>query len=104
MGIVLLGALRGAGDTLWPGIASALLSWVVIVGGGWGLVHWAPGLGPMGPWLAASAFIILLAAVLAYRWTRGAWRAIRVLETPGEEAAREAAAGLPGTDGGQPAR
>ena len=104
VGIVLLGALRGAGDTLWPGIASALLSWVVIVGGGWGLVHWAPGLGPMGPWLAASAFIILLAAVLAYRWTRGAWRAIRVLETPGEEAAREAAAGLPGTDGGQPAR
>jgi MATE family multidrug resistance protein len=104
VGIVLLGALRGAGDTLWPGIASALLSWVVIVGGGWALVRWAPGMGPMGPWIAASGYIVLLAVMLAVRWGRGAWRAIRVLETPAEEAAREAAAGIPGTDGGQPAR
>jgi hypothetical protein len=58
----------------------------------------------MGPWIAASGYIVLLAVMLAVRWGRGAWRAIRVLETPAEEAAREAAAGIPGTDGGQPAR
>jgi MATE family multidrug resistance protein len=94
VGIVLLGALRGAGDTLWPGIASAALSWALTVGGGWAMVHWAPGMGPMGPWIAASAYIVLLAAVLAVRWRRGAWRAIHVLETPAEEAAREAGAGI----------
>ena len=89
MGIVLLGALRGAGDTLWPGLATVGLSWSVIVGGGWLLVRQAPGLGPLGPWIAASAYIVVLAVVLLLRWRRGAWRSIRVLESPAEEAARE---------------
>jgi MATE family multidrug resistance protein len=88
VGIVLLGALRGAGDTLWPGIATVLLSWSVIVFGGWLMVERAPGLGPLGPWIAASAYIAVLSVVLAVRWKRGAWRSIRVLETPEEEAAR----------------
>ena len=57
VGIVLLGALRGAGDTLWPGIASAALSWALTVGGGWAMVRWAPGMGPMGPWIAPSRFV-----------------------------------------------
>lgn len=89
MGIVMLGALRGAGDTLWPGLVTVGLSWSVIVGGGWLLVRFAPGLGPLGPWIAASAYIVLLALVLAHRWRRGAWRSIRVLESPEDEAARE---------------
>lgn len=89
VGIVLLGALRGAGDTLWPGLVTVALSWTVIVGGGWMLVRLAPALGPLGPWIAASAYIILLAVVLVHRWTRGAWRSIRVLESPEAEAARE---------------
>jgi MATE family multidrug resistance protein len=88
VGIVLLGALRGAGDTLWPGIVTVFLSWSIIVGGGWLMVEHAPGLGPLGPWIAASAYIAVLSVVLAVRWRRGAWRSIRVLETPGEEAAR----------------
>ena len=88
VGIVLLGALRGAGDTLWPGIATVILSWSIIVGGGWLLVERAPGLGPLGPWIAASAYIAVLSVVLAVRWKRGAWRSIRILETPEEEAAR----------------
>lgn len=88
VGIVLIGALRGAGDTLWPGVMTIILSWSVIVGGGWALVRFAPGLGPLGPWIAASAYIALFAGILLWRWRRGAWRSIRVLETPEEEAAR----------------
>ena len=88
VGIVLIGALRGAGDTLWPGVMTIILSWSVIVGGGWALVRFAPGLGPLGPWIAASAYIALFAGILGWRWHRGAWRTLRVLETPEEEAAR----------------
>ena len=88
VGIVFASALRGAGDTFWPGVLTVALSWGLIVGGGWALVRLAPGLGALGPWIAASAYITLLGLVLALRWHRGAWRSIRVLETPEEEAAR----------------
>jgi MATE family multidrug resistance protein len=90
IGIIYASALRGAGDTLWPGVLTVVLSWGLIVGGGWGLVRLAPGLGALGPWIGASAYIVTLSIVLAARWHRGAWRTIRVLETPEEEAAREA--------------
>jgi MATE family multidrug resistance protein len=91
VGIVFASALRGAGDTFWPGVLTVALSWGLIVGGGWALVRLAPGLGALGPWIAASAYITVLGVVLALRWQRGAWRAIRVLETPDQEAARIAA-------------
>jgi MATE family multidrug resistance protein len=87
-GIVFASALRGAGDTFWPGVLTVVLSWALIVGGGWGLVEFAPGLGPLGPWIGASAYIVALGVLLGVRWQRGAWRSIRVLETPAEEAAR----------------
>ncbi|MFM8643042.1 MAG: MATE family efflux transporter [Phycisphaerales bacterium] len=88
VGIVILGALRGAGDTLWPGLVTVFLSWTIIVGGGWLVTEHAPQLGPLGPWIAAGVYIAVLAGVLGFRWKRGAWRAIRILETPEEEAAR----------------
>ena len=87
-GIVFASALRGAGDTFWPGVLTVVLSWALIVGGGWALVEFAPGLGPLGPWIGASAYIVALGVLLGVRWQRGAWRSIQVLETPAEEAAR----------------
>lgn len=96
VGIVFACALRGAGDTLWPGVLTVVLSWSLIVGGGVVLVRLAPGLGALGPWIAASAYIVALGIALAWRWRRGAWRSIRLLETPAEEAAREAEAGISG--------
>src|SRR5690606_24375563 len=32
--MIVNGALRGAGDTVWPGVATIILSWTLIVGGG----------------------------------------------------------------------
>jgi MATE family multidrug resistance protein len=95
VGIVFASALRGAGDTLWPGVLTVVLSWSLIVGGGVLLVRTAPALGALGPWIAASAYIVALGLALAWRWHRGAWKSIRLLETPAEEAARESQAGLP---------
>ena len=74
------GALRGAGDTVVPGLATVVLSWTVIVGGGLLMVTFAPGLESVGPWIAAAAYITLLCLALVARFLGGSWRAIRLVE------------------------
>lgn len=74
VGIVYTGALRGAGDTLWPGLMTIALSWSLIVGGGWAMVHYQPDYQSVGPWLGATAYIILLGGVMAWRFERGPWK------------------------------
>ncbi len=93
VGIVYTGALRGAGDTVWPGVATAVLSWSLLVGGGVLLVRFAPELESRGPWLAATAYIVVYGIVMAVRFERGGWRSIRVLHDPVSEAARHAPLG-----------
>lgn len=75
----LSGALRGAGDTHWPGVATIVLSWTVIVGGGWAMVYLAPGLESVGPWTAAAAYIMLLSVAMVVRFRGGKWRGMSVV-------------------------
>lgn len=85
MAITLSGALRGAGDTVWPGVATVVLSWGLIVGGGWFAVNYMPWLSSYGPWGAASLYIIVLSIYLLWRFRAGHWKSIRVLDpTVGE--------------------
>lgn len=79
VGIVYLGALRGAGDTFWPMIATVALSWSLIVGGGLAMVHFYPELESVGPWIAASSYVIVLGIVLTLRFESGAWQKIDLL-------------------------
>jgi len=91
LGIILIGALRGAGDTLFPGLAMAGLAWLVLIGGSAVMVALAPGLGSAGPWMMASLYIILVGLVMSRRFSHGAWRSIRVLTPhPAEPDALEA--------------
>ena len=84
VGIVYTGALRGAGDTLVPGVATIVLSWTLIVGLGAWLVSARADLASVGPWIGASAYIIVYGLWMGVRFERGAWRRIRLLEpTPG---------------------
>ena len=76
--IVLSAALRGAGDTVWPGVASIVLSWSCVVGVGYLLIEVAPGLGVIGPWIGASGFIVVLAIVLWLRYAGGKWRTMKL--------------------------
>jgi MATE family multidrug resistance protein len=64
--IVYSGSLRGAGDTLWLAIVSALGAVVVLGLGGLFVVEFLPGLGSLGPWIAAT--ISIIAVGLANRW------------------------------------
>jgi MATE family multidrug resistance protein len=84
VGIVYTGALRGAGDTVVPGVATIVLSWGLIVGLGAWLVHGRPDLASVGPWIGASVYIVVYGIWMGARFERGAWRRIRLLEpTPG---------------------
>lgn len=80
LGIILIGALRGAGDTTWPGIANVLLSWTFLVGGGLAAVHLMPQWGSVGPWIAAAVFITALGVTMLARFLGGRWRSIKLVE------------------------
>lgn len=79
MAITISGALRGAGDTVWPGVITVILSWTVIVGGGHAMIALGPGLESLGPWIASAAYVIALGSLLAARFIRGRWKQIDLL-------------------------
>jgi len=83
--IIMSGALRGAGDTVWPGVATVILSWVCIMLGGRLIIELAPGLGSLGPWLGGAAYIILLGIALLARFLGGKWRHIGLIAGPEPE-------------------
>jgi len=79
-GTVYIAALRGAGDTLVPGIATVVLAWTVIIGGGSLMRSAFPELASKGPWLAATAYIVLLGIFVTIRFERGGWKRIHLLD------------------------
>lgn len=85
VGIVYSGALRGAGDTVVPGLATVVLCWGVIVGLGYILATRVPQWESFGPWLAASIYIIALGFFMGGRFESGRWRSIRLV--PGRDGA-----------------
>ena len=55
--IIYIGALRGAGDTLWPMVVMILTSWLIIIGGGILMVNFVPSLTSVGPWIAVRVYL-----------------------------------------------
>ncbi len=79
MAITISAALRGAGDTVWPGVITMILAWACIVGGGHAMIAWAPGLESLGPWIGSASYIVLLGMILTARFLRGRWKQIDLL-------------------------
>jgi len=77
LGIVSDGALRGAGDTLWPFAVRFALAWGVQVPIAYTLGVTLDG-GLLGAWLGAFVYIVLLASILVARFRSGRWRAIQI--------------------------
>ena len=76
IGIIYTSALRGAADTVIPATVYIISLWVVVIGGGWTVAVLWPGLGSLGPWLAASCLIALSGLFMWYRWHSRAWMRI----------------------------
>lgn len=79
--IITSAALRGAGDTVWPGVVTVILTWVCIIFGGHLLINLMPAWGSIGPWIGASLYIIFLGLALLWRFHSGAWRRIKLIES-----------------------
>jgi multidrug resistance protein, MATE family len=78
MYLVYHGALRGAGDTFVPAVATACLCWGITVLGGYLVARYAHGLGPSGPWILALAYGVILGLFMFMRFRGGGWRRIRL--------------------------
>lgn len=76
--VTISGALRGAGDTLVPSVLTIVLSWLLIVGGGHLAVAVKPDWGALGPWIFASAYIVVLGVALLVRFKLGAWKRMKL--------------------------
>lgn len=76
--VTISGALRGAGDTLVPSILTIGLAWLLIVGGGHLAVAVVPHWGAIGPWIFASAYIVVLGLCLLVRFKLGAWKRMKL--------------------------
>jgi len=82
------GALRGAGDTLVPAIATAILNWGITVAGGYWVAATWPQFGPMGPWAIATLYGVILGVFIYVRFRRGAWRLIHLDPAPSADTVR----------------
>jgi MATE family multidrug resistance protein len=76
--IVYNGALRGAGDTLVPALATAGLNWSMTVGAGFLVAHYLPRFGVAGPWTVATIYGMTLGLFIFTRFRRGAWKSIHL--------------------------
>jgi len=70
------GSLRGAGDTMWLAIASALGAVLVLGLGGVLIVEFLPGLGSLGPWIAATMSIVAVGLANRWRFKSNRWMEI----------------------------
>jgi len=80
LNVTFIGALRGAGDTLWPGIVQTALGYGLGLGASALVAYERPEWGMLGPWAAASAYVMLLGLVMWVRFLRGKWRTMTVVE------------------------
>jgi multidrug resistance protein, MATE family len=102
LAITISGALRGAGDTVWPGVYTVVLSWGLIVGGGRLAIEYLPQLSSFGPWIAASLYIIALSLALLARFRSGKWKLIKVIDRAGKSEAEGGAPALASNTGPGP--
>jgi multidrug resistance protein, MATE family len=87
LNVIFIGALRGAGDTLWPSILQLALAYGLGLGGSIAVIELFPGLGPYGPWMMASGYIVILGLVMWLRFLGGKWKKMTVVDQgPGEAA------------------
>ncbi len=78
--IIYSSALRGAGDTFVPAVATLISAVSFMLIGGYVLtIVWPEG-GARGPWLGLFAYVFVLALFLLRRFHRGAWKHIELVK------------------------
>ncbi len=70
------GSLRGAGDTVWLAVTSAVGAVVILGLGGLFTLQFFPQLGSLGPWIAATFSIIIVGLANLWRFRSNRWMRI----------------------------
>lgn len=79
LNLIIVKALQGAGDTVFPAVMCVITSWLLATAGGWLLsIHF--GLGLVGIWIGMSADECIRGFILIGRWLGGRWRGIDLVE------------------------
>lgn len=78
MNLVFSFALKGAGDTRFVTLVTVSLVWPIMVLPSW--ASWYFEIGLAGPWTAASCYIVTLGIVFLWRFRKGQWKTMRVIE------------------------
>jgi MATE family multidrug resistance protein len=76
--IVYNGALRGAGDTFVPAVATGVLCWGITVFGARWIAVTFPQWGTAGPWTAATVYGVILGLFIYARFATGGWERIHL--------------------------
>jgi MATE family multidrug resistance protein len=79
MNVIFAAALKGAGDTTYPVLATIVLAWGVMLAPAYVLVVRGHG-GLYTAWTAATAYIFCVGLLMFRRFRRGHWRSMRVIE------------------------
>ena len=80
--IIYSGSLRGAGDTLWLALISAVGAALILGFGGWLIVKIFPQVGYMGPWLMAAVSIAGVGLANRWRFKSNRWMEIDLFRRP----------------------
>ena len=74
--IVYGGSLRGAGDTLWPAVVSAVGAVLILGLGGWCVTKLFPATAYMGPWVMSAVSIAGIGVANCWRFKSNRWMSI----------------------------
>ena len=77
LGIVSMGALRGAGDTRFPAVIGVAAAWGILLPLGY-LLTFTAGFGYVGAWSAAAIHLAIIGSIFFWRFASEAWRKIDI--------------------------
>lgn len=77
MGVIAVGALRGAGDTRWPMVIALLAGWVFFLPLAYTFGEVFDG-GVFGAWVGATIYIVGVSMAYVMRFRAGQWKTIEI--------------------------
>jgi MATE family multidrug resistance protein len=81
MSVLFAAAIKGAGDTTYPLLATLGLSWTIMVVPSYVLCAYF-GAGVYAAWTTAAAYCLAVGLLMFRRFRSGRWRSVRVIEAP----------------------
>lgn len=85
--MVFSAAIKGAGDTRFVAVSSVIMSWILMLFPSFFVLYVLQG-GIYWLWLFVTAYVVGLGIVFFWRFQRGPWRSMRVIESEKENSGR----------------